>query len=225
MECFIEVFGKAPIKSLTADREFIGKKWLSWLEDQSIPYVIRIKEDGQYISNSKGKMLKINELFRSLPAGDHVMLSKRKIGKEGDLFDVCATRSKKGELAVLIHSKTDNPIETYQQRWHIETMFKAFKTGGFDSESTHIVDDERLNTLMQVMSIAFCLAYQAGEIISADKPPVIKKHGYREKSIFRIGMDEIIMILQNIIIKLERWTELISQIFQKIKMVEKKIVM
>lgn len=49
MECFLEVFDKARIEALTADREFIGTQWLAWLRDNQIAYVLRTKENGQYI--------------------------------------------------------------------------------------------------------------------------------------------------------------------------------
>lgn len=214
MECFIEVFGVMRIKALTADREFIGIQWLRWLQEQNINYVIRLKENGQYISNSRGKMVKAHDLFRPLPVGTQVNLSQRKVGKKGEVFDIIAVRNKKGELAVLVHSPSiKDPVEIYAQRWQIETMFKAFKSSGFNCESTHITDDLRLYTLMQVMSIAFCLAYQVGEIIALVEPQIIKKHGYRQKSIFRIGIDEITIILQNIIIKLKHWNLLLTRVF------------
>lgn len=227
MECFIEVFGIERIEALTGDREFIGVKWLVWLNEYNIQYVIRLKENGQYISNSRGLMVKAYDLFRSLPTGEQVQLTQRKVGKKGNKLDLIAVKNNKGELAVFIHStKTINPIAIYAQRWQIETMFKAFKSSGFDCESTHITDDLRLDTLMQVMSIAFCLAYQVGEIITLTQPPIIKKHGYRQKSIFRIGRDEIMMILQNIIIQSDRWIELILKVFaMNLIEVKNKIVM
>ena len=105
-------------------------------------------------------------------------------------------------------------------------MFKAFKSSGFDCESTHITDDLRLDTLMQVLSIAFCLAYQVGEIITLSQPPIIKKHGYKQKSIFRIGRDEIMVVLQNIIIQLDRWIYLILKVFATdLTEIKNKIVM
>ena len=227
MECFIEVFGIKRIEALTGDREFIGVKWLAWLNERNIQYVIRLKEDGQYIANSRGLMVKAYDLFRSLPIGEQVRLTQRKVGKKGNKLDIISCRNNKGELAVFIHSaKIKDPIGIYSQRWQIETMFKAFKSSGFDCESTHITDDLRLDTLMQVMSIAFCLAYQVGEIIALSQPPVIKKHGYRQKSIFRIGRDEITMILQNIMIQLDRWIDLILKVFaENLIEVKNKIVM
>ena len=226
MECFVEVFGITRIKALTADREFIGTQWLRWLQEQNIKYVIRLRDNGQYISNSRGRMVKAHDLFRPLPIGTQVNLSQRKVGKKGDAFDLVGVRNKKGELAVLIYSPSiKDPVEIYAQRWHIETMFKAFKSSGFDCESTHITDDLRLDTLMQVMSIAFCLAYQVGEIIALVEPQIVKKHGYRQKSIFRIGIDEITIILQYIFIKLKHWNRLLIRVFTNPTNKEYKIVM
>jgi hypothetical protein len=227
MECFIEVFGRERIEALTGDREFIGVKWLAWINEHNIQYVIRLKENGQYISNSRGMMVKAHDLFRSLPTGQQVQLTQRKVGKKGDKLDIIGVKNNKGELAVFIHSaKTKDPVAIYTQRWQIETMFKAFKSSGFDCESTHITDDLRLDTLMQVMSIAFCLAYQVGEIIALSQPPIIKKHGYRQKSIFRIGRDELMMILQNTVIQLDRWIDLILKVFaMNLAEAKNKIVM
>ncbi len=58
---------------------------------------------------------------------------------------------------------------------------------------------------MQILSIVFCLAYHTGEIIVLDEPIVIKKHGYRQNSIFRVGLDTLVNILYNISTQLVRW--------------------
>lgn len=105
--------------------------------DNQTRYVFRIRENGQYISNARGKMVKMQELFRSLAIGSHVSLSQRRIDIKGERFNVVGIRNKKGELAVLIHSdEIKNPPEIYAQRWQIETMFKAFKSAGFNCEAT-----------------------------------------------------------------------------------------
>ena len=43
-EDFNEIFGFDRIKSLMADREFIGKKWFQMLGKNKISYFVRIKE-------------------------------------------------------------------------------------------------------------------------------------------------------------------------------------
>ena len=55
LECFIKTFGMERILVLLGDREFIGKLWIDWLENAKIDYVFRMKENGQYLSNSRGR--------------------------------------------------------------------------------------------------------------------------------------------------------------------------
>lgn len=218
LESFIKVFGKDKIKALTADREFIGIHWLKFLKDAEIPYVIRLKENGQYMASKNGVMKKISDVFRHMKNGEVVKL-RRKIGKKGDAsstsYNVAATRSTKGELLAVIYglSVTD-PIASYGERWEIETMFKAFKSAGFNSEDTHITSPSKLETLMGIMAIAFAMSYKAGEIVDQETPIKIKSHGYRAQSIFRTGLSKLCNMLVRIYEKLEEWLRLYSSIIQ-----------
>ena len=56
MERFIRLFGHDCIDCLVADREFIGKEWIGWLNDNRIRYYIRIRLylAGSRIKNSDG---------------------------------------------------------------------------------------------------------------------------------------------------------------------------
>jgi hypothetical protein len=40
-----ETFPDQPIASLSRDREFIGERWMNWLESQGIPFALRLKEN------------------------------------------------------------------------------------------------------------------------------------------------------------------------------------
>ena len=42
---FVTRFGAQSIRLLTADREFIGQDWLAWLQEQDIPFLIRLRKD------------------------------------------------------------------------------------------------------------------------------------------------------------------------------------
>jgi hypothetical protein len=203
IECFVRTFGKARIEAVIADREFIGKPWLDYLEAEHIAYVFRLKEDGQYISNSRGEMVKIRQLLHPLKAGETVSLGKRKVGKtDATLQCVTATRSAKGELLVVIHPESlSDPIAIYTRRWDIETMFKALKSSGFNLEDTHLTDYDRIQTLLCVTAIAFCIAYKTGEITVKAKPLLIKSHGSPARSIFRAGLDALRNLVANIAMK------------------------
>ena len=196
------------------DREFIGTKWLDWLISEQIPYVFRLKENGQYISNSRGKMIKINELLRPLKNGETVNLGIRKVGKlETQPYPVTALRNKCGELVVVIHSASiKNPLEIYKKRWEIETMFKAFKSSGFNMEATHITDPDRLNTLFSVMAIAFCITYKAGIITAETEKIPIKSHGRKARSVIRTGLDTIQNLLANLSVKYNQFKFILAKI-------------
>jgi len=45
MERFIRLFGCDSIKCLVADREFVGNEWFKWLNDNTIQYHIRIRDN------------------------------------------------------------------------------------------------------------------------------------------------------------------------------------
>ena len=214
LECFIKTFGKARIEVLLGDREFIGKEWLDWLESAEIKYIFRLKENGQYISNSRGVMVRINELLRPLKNGETISLGVRKVGKlQKQPYPVTALRNKHGELVVVIHSAAiKNPLHTYKKRWEIETMFKAFKSSGFNMEATHMTDPERLNTLFSVMAIAFCITYKAGIIVVETEPIPLKSHGRRARSILRTGLDALQNLLANLSLKYNQFKNLLENI-------------
>ena len=156
---------------------------------------MRIKEEGQYISNSRGIFVKAKQLLHSLPIGCSINLGKRILGKSSKSYHhLSAYRcSKTAELLVVVHSSNiESPCDLYKYRWQIETMFKAFKSSGFNMEATHITDSLRLETLFSVMAIAFVVAYDIGDEYEKANPQKIKKHGYKSKATFRIGLDLIL---------------------------------
>lgn len=200
VELFIKSFGKEKIDVIFGDREFIGDKWLNWLESENIKYVIRVKEEGQYISNSRGKFIKAQQLLHSLKAGASINLGARILGKASkSKHFLSAYRCPKTLLLlVVVHSKTvKTPCHLYKYRWQIETMFKAFKSSGFNMEDTHITDYRRLSTLFGVMAIAFAIAYDIGDKREKEHQQILKKHGYKQKATFRIGLDLILHWFMN----------------------------
>ena len=54
MEKFVKLFGKGCIQAVVADREFIGKDWLAYLQQQRIPFHIRIR-DNMWLHKPRGK--------------------------------------------------------------------------------------------------------------------------------------------------------------------------
>jgi hypothetical protein len=199
LETFIKTFGKERINALYADREFIGDVWIKWLQNQGISYVIRLKENGQFLGNAKGRIKLASDLFRALPNNKSISIGVRDIGKRR-LYSsaISALRNAKGELVVLMHSDDlVEPCALYKERWQIELLFRMMKTGGFNLESTHVTEPERMDVLLVIVAIATTLSANAGLIHEAFKPIAIKKHGFKEMNTVRRGLEDIIRIIKN----------------------------
>ncbi len=76
IDLFIKIFGVNIIQCLTADREFIGEKWFSYLIEKCI-FRIRIKEN-ILVANSKGILVPVKTLFRDLKTGETKVLEGRR---------------------------------------------------------------------------------------------------------------------------------------------------
>jgi len=185
---FIKQFGKERIACLLADREFVGNDWFSWLRSEGISFCIRIKSNTQ-TSNSLGLDVNVDALFYDLKPGEQRKLhGERKLWKQKVWLS--ALRLTNGELLIVATDKEVNsPIELYGRRWEIETLFSCLKSRGFNFEDTHITKPERISKLIALLSIGFCWAYKVGEWRNEQKAIVIKKHGRKEVSIFRYGLD------------------------------------
>ena len=83
----------------------------------------------------------------------------------------------------------DNPISLYGKRWQIQTLFGCLKSKGFRFEDTHIIRLERIERLIALLAVAFCIAHKVGEWRHEEKAIVIKKHCRLAQSYFRYGLD------------------------------------
>jgi len=72
------------------------------------------------------------------------------------------------------------------------------KSSGFDLEKTHLQDLERIEKLLCLVMIAFVWCYKVGDYLDKEvEQIVIKKHGYRAKSVFKHGLEYISNCLLN----------------------------
>ena len=94
-------------------------------------------------------------------------------------------------LIVVSNKAFEKPIKLYRKRWSIETLFGCLKTRGFCLEDTSMVNPRRLEKLIFILTIALCWSMKTGVELEKTKPGTTKKHGRREKSIFRRGFDLI----------------------------------
>ncbi len=198
IEQFIKCFGKERMECIIGDAEFIGKNWINWLKEEKIEYVMNLR-NSQNTSNSRGESTKGSDLFRDLKPGTFLNLGERKINKDKSYFAyIVGIRTKSGELITIACSANiKDGSAIYKLRWGIETMFKSLKSGGFNLEDTHIVDPDRLETLLAVVAIAHTISSKIGEMLLKDNTLKLKNHGYKAKSTIRHGIDYIISLLNN----------------------------
>ena len=189
MKRFIRQFGRQHIEGILGDREFIGKAWWKWLNQQNITFVMRMKAN-QHYQDKHGVERGVHSLFRSL-ARDQGRVLRKTRHVSGQPVYLSGLRLDSGELLILAsNQKLSHPFKVYTLRWQIENLFQCLKGRGFDMETTRLTHYYRVKKMMAVLTIAFCWAHKTGEWrAKAVKPLKIKNHGRSEKSLFRYGLD------------------------------------
>jgi hypothetical protein len=198
---FLDLFGEECIEAFLADREFIGDDWFRELIHNHIPFYIRIR--GNMWLNIPGKRPnKAFWLFNSLPLntashyhkivcidGQWVYLTGMKVlNREGKI-----------EFVIVVSFNPDPfALIKYKNRWQIETMFKAFKSGGFNFEDTHLTDPKRIAKLIALVCVAFIWVYLVGISRNNNGHPIeVKNHGRKAYSLFKFGLMFIAHALLN----------------------------
>lgn len=215
MERFISKFGKERIGCILGDREFIGKKWLGWLDSENIDYIVRIKNN-QLTTATNGGETKVSRLFHDVGIHEHRDI-RRKCQLGGLAVYLSGTKAHNGELLIVASNsdKISKLISVYGSRWEIENLFQALKGRGFNFEDTHMTNPDKLAKLLALLSIAFVWAHKVGEYKDAKiKKIVRKKHGRNQNTYFRYGLDMIVNAISNIVLSTKEF-KLCLKIFGK----------
>ncbi|WP_296839273.1 IS4 family transposase [Thiofilum sp.] len=195
LQRFISQFGRNNILGVLADREFIGGQWWKWLSSKEIPYLIRIKGN-QLMTDKHKKEAHVRSLFANLKPGKRRVLRHRR-DVSGEWVWLSGSKLPSGELLIIASNHyTADPIGTYRLRWEIENLFQCLKGRGFHMEATHFTKPPRIKKMMALLAIGFCWAHKVGEWKEkAVKPLKTKKHGRKEQSVFRYGLDYLTDLL------------------------------
>ena len=199
---FIKLFGKECIDCISADREFVGEKWIAYLNREQIRYYLRIRNNFKVYLPRKDKQIPVSWLFSGLTVGE-VKHYHRIVKVNGEYCYISATMSqKRGEkpelLIIISYKKNEQSFLNYKERWQIETCFRAMKSSGFDIENTHLKELHRIEKLLCLVMIAFVWCYIVGDYLDRNiKAIIIKKHGHRAKSVFKYGLEYISKCLLN----------------------------
>lgn len=195
IERLLSVLPASSIKAIVADREFIGKKWLTTLDAYQLPYYIRIRQNAHV--SYRGRRRSARVLFRDLKPGQSRLLRKRRLVYAQEVF-VAALRLERDYLIVVSNTGVYEALEVYRLRWGIEVLFAALKSRGFNFEETHLIDRERIKKLVALLALAFTWAHLVGLWLAEVAPPLIKNHGRLARSLFRSGLDQLQYVLLNL---------------------------
>jgi hypothetical protein len=198
IERFVRLFGKDCIECLVADREFVGEKWISYLNRERIRYHIRIRNNFKVYLPRKGKEIKASWLFNDLRAGQYRYYDKI-VSINGQYCYLSGCKLQKGDFLIIVSfNRPQEARDDYAQRWQIEMCFKAMKSSGFDIEKTHLTDLVRIEKLVLLIMVAFVWCYKVGIYLHQSVRPIqIKKHGRKARTLFKYGLDYIANCLLN----------------------------
>ena len=198
---FIMLFGRECIGSVVADREFVGRLWLGFLNDNHIRYYIRIRNNFKVFLPHKNKEIKAFHLFNRFRVNEFVYYNKIvRINGQLCYLSGCKLNNRNGKreyLIIVSFNKPEKAQEEYEKRWQIEMCFRAMKTSGFNLEKTHLQDIERIEKLILIVMIAFVWCYKVGIYLHSINPIKIKKHGRKAKSIFKHGLSSLARFFLN----------------------------
>lgn len=188
-EKLIDLLGLNRIGSISADREFVGKEWFSYLVKLDVIFFIRVPKS--YLFTLKGQTMKAASLLgnRRQCKIDGITV----LGIENLSVGIKKNYDKHGKedlLIVLTNTFAYQAVRNYRKRWSIEAMFQDFKGQGFNIEETHIPFPDRIVKLVYLVAIAYVFCIHLGwNAEKSGKTTSIKNHGYRARSLFRVGID------------------------------------
>ena len=184
IERFLSLFGSSRWLFLTADREFIGDRWIGYLLENDLDFRIRIKAK-EFLGHSDGRDLPAREWFgkRSCRCKPHRLRLWNQWVYVGGKYLY------NDEYLVVIGNSSSNLLADYRLRWKIETLFQALKGRGFDLESCRISQETRLHGWFGFLALGFCWCLRKGAALEEAQPLKAKKHGRKGVSTFRRGLD------------------------------------
>lgn len=207
LERFLQAVDPSSIKILTADREFISADWLKRLNEEDIPFTVRLRSDRKVADTPDRGALTARMYARAVAPGKERVLEKERylFGDEGETtvpVRVVVRRiggEKAADPFLILATRGIDPEEAstfYRKRWSIETMFAALKSRGFCLEETHLTQPGRIERLLGLLALAFTWARLVGELRTCRKgPPPRKSHGRRQWSVFRYRLDLLTNLL------------------------------
>lgn len=192
----LRVIPRDRIHVVLADREFISQAWFETLSRANLGFVIRIRKNA--LVTSRGRTRSARAWLTALVPGEVQRRKRRVWVYQQRLFLTSLRRPDEGDVILASNRSFDDALWLYAQRWSIETLFSCLKGRGFNLEASRLRDGERVERLMALLALSFVFAYRVGAWLSCRTPIRVKGHGRRARSVFRLGLDHLGLILLNL---------------------------
>jgi hypothetical protein len=215
---YLAHFAPSTIGKLLADREFIGADWLKFLNENNIPFAIRLRQDLRVVTADGCELT----LFARLRGTKKTRTFRARLWADGDRdtgdapeFTFAVKRLAKEWLIVVSNLPPRTALAAYRKRWAIECMFGDAKTRGLNLEDTRLTDPRKLDLLMALVTLALVWAGRTAVDLLARRERKRKTHGYPAQSWFRIGLFRIRNLLRtNPLEAIAPWRRLPSNPFK-----------
>jgi hypothetical protein len=97
-----------------------------------------------------------------------------------------------GELLIVVsNGNGKRALKAYRRRWQIECLFGDSKTRGLNMEDTRLTQPRKLDSLLVIITLAMAWAYACATAVKGTGTIKLRGHGYRAKSWFRLGFDQL----------------------------------
>ena len=179
---------------VVGDREFVGHKWIKYLKDNKLAFVMRFPKHHS-ITTLNGKTYTIADL--NLAVGVSRAFDECQI--DGCWGKAWVKRLDEDEYLYLFGSVEVKFLgQLYRKRWCIEAFFQNLKLRGFNLESTHIRSLVKLSKLVALVSLAYAFCASFGLYYHQKVQSIKKKnHGYKANSFARYGLNLLRIVLRS----------------------------
>ena len=166
---------------LLADREYLGEDWFSFLRQQGIDFVIRLKSTVYHAQVNASKGLRQSAMLHQVQGQNRRQWVDKNITLKGFNYRYIVVKNRKQDpeepLLYLLTSldRADKAIGAYALRWKIESCFKHLKSNGFDLEAMNVKGSEKRQLMMAVVVFLYVLATTEG-YLAIQKTKNDKKH-------------------------------------------------
>lgn len=188
-------------KTLIADREYIGKEWFKYLQDQGLDFIIRLRKNSyrKAINACEGRSWEEMErkvLNSKLP---NKALSKPVTIKGREYHFVVVKNpdpNAKDKVVYLLSTLKAAAVfiaGQYLLRWGIECCFRHLKSNGFQLEEINLKGKARSKLLLAVVVFAYVLSIHEGLKKYKNVRLIRKADGtsVKAESVFRNGWDNL----------------------------------